>query len=869
MKRVFSLLLAAIMLLTIVSGLTFSASAESLYIRKIVSLVCDDSGSMDGVKWGYANYALQAFCGMLNSEDQLFITYMNASIKDNAYSPESVDLSAGGIQSSINDIRNHTARGGTPFAAVQAAFSKLQSVQDSNPNTQYWLVVITDGVFGDVNSTTEFLDSKFAEYTNTVMPNGTKPQVTFMAIGDSVTSPTENNAGGVYVERASDASGIQAAMSNMADRISGRTRLDSSKDIQQVDPYTIRVSSSIPLLNIAVLSQNSDARITKVSHSSGVEIPIGRQASLSYTTYVNLYGSAYLIGDSQTVIEEGAYTITFDKPVDAAKDLVVLYEPALELRMTISVNGTPISDMSALNNVHEGDKISVSCAIYEMGTTNQIDPSLLPGQTTYEISISENGSVVEQATGANMQLQDYVLKQLETQIKASVCIEGFNPIETVVTFTPAEYVPPIVYTIDADFGSDVKSVKLDNIATNQDLTICFTIFADGVAITDPAAVQALNPVITVSPQGNDGSIIYESDGRIVFTPNSATAPAVNNGSFDVDVTCALPDGTTASCTYTVLISQYAAAAVPTTGSIVKTQFFGNQVGASFYITKDGVQLDKAAVEKHISVLVNPEYEHLKMQVTVAPDGMITVTPGTDEEHILTFWNWWVNWKYYFGLEGSDLEVTLNHAYGTAQSTIDVTGESLSYLIWKVYVPLILEILIIVAIIAYIVRYITKPRFASNAVLYVGSITRSVTKPGVHLMELREVNLKPFNTFKNLWNPFKELTVSANGVKITAVKGSRIRCEEPFPWYSDGITPKQKTLSVNSPKDVVNYCLDRDEIEIQEIKPTCVMDAQNAVISQDESVYYFVRASVGYVGKAQNQMEVIEDAIALCYSTVQI
>ena len=867
MKRYLSVLLVAIMLLTMVSGLTFSASAESLYIRKIVSLVCDDSGSMDGVKWGYANYALQAFCGMLNSEDQLFITYMNASEKNGMYSPESVDLSAGGIQSSINGIRNHNAKGGTPFASVEAAFSKLQSVQDSNPNTQYWLVVITDGAFGGFTNTTESFNAKFAEYTNTVMPNGTKPQVTFMAIGDQVNAPSANAAAGIYVERASDASGIQAAMSNMADRISGRTRLDSKKDIIKVDSNTIQVSSSIPLLNIAVLSQNSDAKITQVTHSSGANIPIGRQASMSYTTYVNLYGSAYLIGDSQTVIEEGSYTIQFSEPVEI-DNLVVLYEPALEVRMTITVNGAPISDLSELNNVHEGDKICVSCAIYEMGTSKQIDPALLPGQTTYEISILEDGSVMEQATGANMELKDYVLKQVQTQIKASVCIEGFNPIESVVIFTPAEYVPPIVYTINADFGSDVKSVKMDHISTNQDLTICFTIFADGVAITDPATVQALNPVITVSPQGNDGSIIYESDGRIVFTPNTATAPAVNNGSFDVDVTCALPDGTTASCTYTVLISQYAAVAVPVTDPIVKTRFFGNQVGASFYITKDGVQLDKAAVEKHISVLVNEEYAHLKTQITVAPDGMITVTPVTEEEHVLTFWNWWVNWKYYFGLEGTDLEITLNHAYGQAKTTIDVTGESVSYLVWKVYAPLILEILLIAAIIAYIVRYITKPRFASNAVLYVGSITRSMSKNGVHLMELREVHLKPFNKFKNLWNPFKELTVSANGVKITAVKGSRIRCEEPFPWYSDGITPKQKTLTINSPKDVVNYCLDKDEIEIQEIKPTAVMDAQNAVISQDESVYYFVRASVGYVGKAQNQMEVIEDAIALCYSTVQ-
>lgn len=88
MKKLLSTLLAIILVLSVMLSLPISVSAESLYIRKIVSVVYDDSGSMDGNKWAYANYAMQTFCGMLNSEDQLFITYMSHSQQNTNYNPE-------------------------------------------------------------------------------------------------------------------------------------------------------------------------------------------------------------------------------------------------------------------------------------------------------------------------------------------------------------------------------------------------------------------------------------------------------------------------------------------------------------------------------------------------------------------------------------------------------------------------------------------------------------------------------------------------------------------------------------------------------------------------------------------------------------
>ena len=525
MKKVLAMMLVVTMFAAVLLSQPLEASAESLYIRKIVSVVYDDSGSMSNDssndRYVYANYAMQAFCGMLNSEDQLYITYMNDIFQRNArgeivkdsnnkavvnenYQPEKINLSAGGIQASVDAIRNHHHAGNlTPYAAVELAMKKLQSVQDSNPNTQYWLVVISDGGFNDESVPKDELDMRLSNFTQKKMPNGTNAQVSFFSIGSNAIRPTENVKKGIYSYYAADEASVVSEMSKIADRVSGRTRL-SGADVKKVDDRTIQVSSAIPLLNIAVLLQQSDARVSGAGYLGESSIPISRKTTLGYEAtsvnpgekHISMNGSAFLIGDSNSVISAGTYNITFDKPVNVS-DVVVLYEPALETRMSIQVNGKEVKNFAELYDTMAGDKISVSCKVYEMGTDNVVDPSLLPPGTKYSLSLKENGQVVQQSNEQGMSLTDYELKNIETELTASVTIEGFNAIEYTIKFTPTEYVPKVVYTLQSSFGSSVKSVKYDDIGSNQDLSICFTVLADGVPLTDVNAVKALNPTVNV------------------------------------------------------------------------------------------------------------------------------------------------------------------------------------------------------------------------------------------------------------------------------------------------------------------------------------------------------------------------------------
>ena len=849
-------------------------TAESMYIRKIVSVVYDDSGSMRSQdRWANANYAMQMFCGMLNSEDQLYVTYMHRSQSISGYTPEKVDLSAVGIQASVDAIRAIKDDGSTPYTAVELAFDKLKQVPDANPNTQYWLVVITDGAFDECatdgvidDKDRKFLNDHLDEYTKTVMPNGTTPKVTYLSIAGAL-APDEDQSKGIYTYYANNTAEIIDAMNGLADRVSGRTRLDRSS-ITILDSNTLQVSSAIPLLNIAAFVQGSDVRIVKATHGQDSIIPISRQALINYPNHPNLQGSSYLLGDSQTVIGSGTYNIVFDKEVDI-NDVVVLFEPALETRMTITLNGKEIVDNSELDDAQENDKVSVSCKIYEMGTNKEIDPSLLPAGTSFEITVLENGTEVKKSTGQEMTLSDYVLKQVPTELSAAVIIEGFSPIQRSVRFTPKEYAPRVVYTISSAFESDTKSVKYDDIASNKDLAIGFTVYADGNAITDANTVKDLNPTINVSPQGNGGNVSYSDDGRIIFTPNVASTQDMSAGSYTVDVTCTLLDGTSARETYTVLLSDYQVFAADADRSVKKTELFENTASVSFYITKDGVRLGKADVEQQLEILLNKEHEKLKTRGEVSDDGTITVTPYSEEKHELTFGSWWKNWIYYFGLSGKDVEVTLRHQYGTGKAKIDIVGEDSGYVMWNVYAPLLLELLLLASIIAYIVRYFTKARFAPNGVLYVGSITRNRGNGGSHSLELAEFPLRKYNKFSNLWNPFKELTVSVGGISVTAGRGNTIICNEQFPWYSDAIRPKARSLVIRSPKEVVEHCSEGNgELIIYEISPSRVMDEQDRHVSQDDTVYYFSSAEIDYERSGPGKREVIESANAFCYSTLQ-
>lgn len=819
-KRIVSLLTAALLICGILFGAATSVVfAESLYVRKIVSVVYDDSASMGGQDWAYANYAMQTFCGMMNSEDQLFITYMSGVLYNPLYKPYSADLSSGGIQGSVDSIRSHQDSGSTPYDAVETAMKKLEKTKDSNPNTQYWLVVITDGYFNEMNGMYEdqavnMLDTNLADFTKKTMPNGTNPQVTFLSIGGGAVSPTEKTDKGIFTYHAEDAEGIMTTMSAMADRISGRTRLSSS-DITQVNDTTIRVESAIPLLNIVMLLQQTDAKPVKTVMNNELSADVSREVRVSFPDYSNLHGGIFMIGDSAKTMPAGTYEITFDEKVNV-DNLVILFEPALEIRMRAFVNGREITDYSELDNLSEGDEITISCRIYEMGTDNEIDSSLLPPDTSYRISIAEDGTVKAESTDSTMTIDKYKLGKSDTELTATISIPGFNPIRLNFEFTPAELDGN--FTLSADYGGTAQSVRLNEIFSNKDLSIVFTIYEDGVQVTDPERIKKLNPVIDVSPAGNSGTIEYLNDGRIKFTPNNANVEPDAEGSMDVTVTCTLKTGAAASHMYTVVISDYKVIAIPQTESIIKTEFFGNQIGASFYITKDGQRLPKSEVDGKCSVTVDKRFKSIELSTSTEADGTIVCIPTENAAMDIGFSDWWIYWvKYLFKLPHGTMNIHLSSPWGEADSEIAIKDASLKFRLLNVYLPLLIETAAAATLTTWVILVATKPRFAKNAKLYVGDVIY-INSSGLHrIHNFRPIVLKKYNKLKYRWK-FKRgaEVIRASGVAFRAEYGNIISCEMIMPWYKCELKPDDYTVQVPDAASLKDYIERHRYIMVEEL-----------------------------------------------------
>ena len=905
MKKALSALLVLIIVLPIlIVCFSVPVSAEGLYKHKIVSILYDNSADMgsmfeDKNKIPYASYALQSFCGMLNSEDQLYISYMSdLFVPEGEWDPK-VDLSnTDSMGKELCDIQNITYGAITPYDMIEKAFNLLtpdmNRITDSkywlDENTEYWFVVITNGIFtndaggpyycGESDKDSENLDQlqkdlneDCEEYLNQTMPNGTKPQITFMGIkntdSDVLVLPTIEHEN-LQVEVAVGNEGVTDKMSNIADKISGRKRLESDsasgkkdKDYyyanESEDESVISVRSDIPLLNIAVFSQGTDAQITEVKHNSE-PVGISRTAKIYVEERTDLTGHTYLIGDSQTSMGSGEYLIYFDKEVDLS-NIDIMIEPALEAKVNIQVNDTEL-ELDKIENLNEylnnnmmvGDPITLSYDIFEMGDLNGDSdeiPDLSGLSPNYTISVYEDGKLVKEVSGKGEVLTDYKVKQVKTKIVAGITMPGFSPIVKTIEFTPKAYVP--TYTVTSSI-SDEKCVLKEDVSKNQDVQVSFTVFADGVQITDLNVVKGLSPVITTSVSGNDGDVTYTDDGKIVFTPNKASARPGKDAVFDVDVTCTIKTlwgVISAREKYSVDASIFEVVFVAPDKTIKKTELYGNTVAATFYVMKEGVKLNGSEVGNDFSITLNRSRKDLKTDVRVSDDGTITVTPQSEKKHEKGFFLTY--WLKYFTLNGTDIEITLEHQRGTASGTLDVVGGDGAYVFFNVLLWLGIEILITLAIFLYILRFITKARFASNARLYFGTISNDGSNC---ILRLNRRSMKG-ECVNNLWNPFKRLTFDVGKISLEALYGGMVLCDSP--WFDTIITTVDGTKGADKIFEECKKAAGKG-VQLNPIKgPKNIEIHTDTGINSDSKCFYILPQNV-----KEAQGNIIEKASVFCY-----
>ena len=531
MKKVLSFLLLAGLLWSLFC-MSPAALADTLSVRnrKIVSVVYDDSGSMAGEKWEYTNYAMQCFAAMLNKEDRLDITYMST------YRRGSFSVDTGNRADSVRKIREHTDSDDTPVEAVDVAFQTLESVKDTNPNSQYWLIVMTDGQMDDV-------ESRINKIAQATMPNGTAPHIVFLTICDTDKefTPTFDPYPNIENRSAQTADEIIGVISDIACNIAGRFPVESGA-IKVINDTTVEITSDLPLINIGILSQRSTAQVVSAVAQNGnalrnegdvpVKAPDMFPDALPAEAVAALNGNVALLSAAAGNIPAGTYTVTFSAPI-AKEDLVVMFEPAFELRLELSVGGTVITDPSQLT---ESSLVDVEAVLYELGTGTKIAMSMLPSGYQTSISLSENGKPIR--TDKSLKLSGVELKAVETEITASLDIPGFFTAVDTVHFIPT---PTLLSNMTAELHYDGSARMTDmatglsdadnvvyatELDTNQ-TGIAFRLYIDGKPITKDKALS-LQPLFEqrLTMDFPNYEVTVANDGRLIVSPNKTHLPAL-------------------------------------------------------------------------------------------------------------------------------------------------------------------------------------------------------------------------------------------------------------------------------------------------------------------------------------------------------
>ena len=441
MKR----LICAVLALVLVAGFLLmtpplevkaATGDEVRSAKKIISVVYDDSTSMHGDRWAYANYATQALIALLNEQDELHMTFMS-----NPDRSQQINLKD--IPGAVEDMRNWNHDGGTPEEALDTANKVLDGISASDPTTQYWLVIMTDGAISMATS----LQDKLNSFKGRKMPNDTRLNVVYFAMGESAGTVKEDPSGGLYAPAASDAAAITDSMQQIANLISGRL---TATNVKQVDDKTISFSSKLPLYSISVLSQNSTAQVVQAKSQEQTlninrNIPL-QSRDISGTSTVNLVGNAAVINLTDNsgngkVIQADTYTITFSEKVDVA-DLVVQYEPAIGIKALITREGIEISDYSQLA---VDDKVTIEIFPVIPGTDTVIPTSDLPQNISWGIEYIVDGKMLD--SGSGTKLSGVSIQAVQNEIRGIMNIPGFAASMYRITYD----VDPHVYK----FGVDV------------------------------------------------------------------------------------------------------------------------------------------------------------------------------------------------------------------------------------------------------------------------------------------------------------------------------------------------------------------------------------------------------------------------------
>lgn len=349
------------------SFISFSYVNESNQIKKVISLVYDDSGSMsnNGQDFAYASYGLQNIIGLMNPYDKLNVVKMSDKDRNIPFHIDNYETRKAELES----VKSYRATGtDTSFKTVETALEYLydmKSMHGDDSSYEYYLVVLTDGQFDNYpKNLTEYL-SQIPKNFGSSSYNGI-----FIGIGNNIPSRFEKDvltAPNNYYVESDNNDEIVNALYVAHDIIYDRTVLREDEYKYDETNSSITFDPTDKINKVIVFEQNQQVAVTDVST---YDVKANEKLVFTGTKSVSPTLDSYIVHTSNELAQlpKEKVTINFLDKVDTSKkNLRVMVEYAGEANKKLGQSNASTDDLNSGNgngnnsqgNVGSGDSGNV------------------------------------------------------------------------------------------------------------------------------------------------------------------------------------------------------------------------------------------------------------------------------------------------------------------------------------------------------------------------------------------------------------------------------------------------------------------------------------------------------------------------------
>ncbi|MHC0035596.1 vWA domain-containing protein [Pseudoneobacillus sp. C159] len=559
------IIISFLLLLPLIPSKAFSN--DSLPKRRIVTLIYDDSGSMWTAankpidNWKYANYALQSLVGLLDSNDELNVIPMSDPTE-----LKTISLEESQRQSQMNIIRTWEGKKGTPIRTIYSAIDQINNSSKKHPQAEYWLIVLTDGVFAELDPEIKTNTAETVAKTRRQTETRLNELTNNMKVKDipfkSALVTIESNLSIQHKEIMSDFKQLWQTTTNgtviesdsetkIVDSINQVAALITNRDPDETKLFNlnarfqenrVKLKSPLPLRRITILHQTREKRQT-IEFSDVIFNGKRQQPELEGPFVIqsptdlnglspDINGSIYHIkqGKGGEVIKEGEYEVHFASNLTAEQkmNLRFLAEPAVDFMIKVNKVNSDGSITADESNFYAGSNMVLDVEMVQSESKKPI-PLDKVDKDIFKIKTTVAGRKLLLTWDNKKKTFSAPFELIENdEIKATVKvqIEGLYQKEKSIQFQGLPYRKLELKKVDQtqwnmkldelERGKPIEVIPLVNgkEMTNQELEELFTNVtakSDGHRIN--YKISQKNNHILIKP-GKKGTMLSTSTGKI-------------------------------------------------------------------------------------------------------------------------------------------------------------------------------------------------------------------------------------------------------------------------------------------------------------------------------------------------------------------